>query len=253
MSGCVAWRRSGDCEVTAPISGGSHFSLSCNLNIEFQRPITMANHDVQPVPSAPSMYPQLGSDPQVFRLQRVNEVTNQLRAAIERSENTAGKYKKAVVGLRNTTMLAGCLGAVLGASATAFSLTGIGIVAGIPLASLAALLRVTSVTTAAIQARLSRKLEKHQLTLAPGRSKLDGISKIFSAALVDNTISDDEYRMVLEALDRYRDMKAVLREKGRGPAPAGEGSLRRKIMKEVREQIRKKLELGDETSDMKEV
>ena len=74
---------------------------------------------------------------------------------------------------------------------------------------------------------------------------------------MDNTISDDEYRIVLEALDRYRDMKAAFREKGRGPVPAGEGSLRRKIMKEVREEvreeIRKKLELGDGTSDTKEV
>ena len=106
-----------------------------------------------------------------------------------------------MVSLRNTSIVAGSFGAVLGASATASSLTGIGIVAGIPLASVAALLAVTSVTMVAIQARLQRKLEKHKLTNALGRSKPDGI---VSKALVDNKISDDEYQLVWGAIDSYR-------------------------------------------------
>ena len=174
----------------------------------------------------------------------------QLRKARPRLAN----YKKAVIVLRNTSMVAGSFGAVLGASAAASSMTGIGIVAGIPLAFVAALLGVASVKTATIQARLSRKLEKHQLTAALGRSKLDGKTKIISMTLVDNIISDDEYRMVLENLERYRELKAALRKKGCAPAPSGEDSLQRKITKEVREEMRKKLglELGDGASATKE-
>ena len=185
------------------------------------------------------MYPVIRNDAQVFRLQRVNEVVNELWTAIEKSEATAGKYKKAVISFRNTSIVAGLLGAVSGASATASSMTGVGILAGIPLAAIVA---------------LSRKLAKHQLTTALGRSKLDRISKSVSKALQDNTISDDEYRMVLEAIERFREMRTAFRAKGRAPAPVGEDSLRRKITKEVREEMRKKLslELGDGALTTKE-
>ena len=129
----------------------------------------MANSDPPPTPTAkrpappPSAPPQplystIGNDAQVFRLQRVNEVANELRAAIEKSKATAGKYKKTVVSIQNKSIVAVSLGAVLGASAAASSMTSIGIVTRIPLATVAALLGVTSVATGAIQARLSRKL-----------------------------------------------------------------------------------------------
>ena len=71
----------------------------------------------------------------------MNEVANEHWKAIEKSEATAGKYKKAVISFRNTSIVAGLLGAVLGASATSSSMTGIGILAGIPLAAVAALSR----------------------------------------------------------------------------------------------------------------
>ena len=106
------------------------------------------------------------------------------------------------------------------------------------------MLGVTSVTTAAIQARLQRKLEKHELTTTLAKSKLDGIFKLVSKALMDNIISDDEYRMVLEALERYREMRSALRAQGRAPVPAGENSLRRQITKEVRVELRPRYERG---------
>ena len=207
-------------------------------------------------PSAPPLYPRLGNEAQVFWLQRVNKIANKLRVAIERSENTAGNYKKAVIGLRNTSMVSGSFAVVLGASATATSMTGIGVMAGIPLVTVAAVLGVTSVTTAAIPLRLQRRLEKHGLTTPLTKSKLDGISRIISKTLVDNAISDDEYQMVLEALERYREMRSALGPKGRSPAPAGEDSLRRQIAKEIRKELRKKPDLEHEgvgASDTREV
>ena len=49
-------------------------------------------------------------------------------------------------------------------------------------------------------------------------------------------------------------MRTAFRAKGRAPASVGEDSLRRKITKEVREEMRKKqsLELGDGASTTKE-
>ena len=50
-------------------------------------------------PSAPPLYPAAllqGNDAQVLRLQRVNEVANELRAAIERSEYAYSKFPEVV-------------------------------------------------------------------------------------------------------------------------------------------------------------
>ena len=57
------------------------------------------------------------------------------------------------------------------------------------------------------------KAEKHEKTKTIASTKLNTISSHISKALTDNKITDDEFRMILEELEKYKVMKEEVRTK----------------------------------------
>ena len=59
--------------------------------------------------------------------------------------------------------------------------------------------------------RLSVKAKKHSELVVLAESKLNTIADHVSTALTDGQISDDEFRMVIDEVNKYTQMKAEIR------------------------------------------
>ena len=57
------------------------------------------------------------------------------------------------------------------------------------------------------------KAEKHEKIKMLASAKLDTISSHISKALSDNKVTDEEFRLILEELDKYKVMKEEIRSK----------------------------------------
>ena len=70
------------------------------------------------------------------------------------------------------------------------------------------------------------KAEKHEKIKTIASTKLNKISSHVSKALTDNEITDDEFRLILEELEKYKVMKKEIRTK-----------TKKKIMGETKESL----------------
>ena len=57
------------------------------------------------------------------------------------------------------------------------------------------------------------KAEKHEKIQTIASAKLDTISSHISKALSDNKVTDEEFRLILEELEKYKVMKEEVRTK----------------------------------------
>jgi len=62
------------------------------------------------------------------------------------------------------------------------------------------------------QQKLSRKAEQHEKMKFLAEAKLSSITDLILKALTDNTISEEEYSLILAELDKFRKMKENLRK-----------------------------------------
>ncbi|KAK3743386.1 hypothetical protein QZH41_002129 [Actinostola sp. cb2023] len=90
-------------------------------------------------------------------------------------------------------------------------MTGFGIVAGAPLAGVAALLGIVSGSCAAIARRFERKISKHERTTELAKCKLSTILDLVSKALNDDRFSQEEFSLIVTELDKFRQLKAEIR------------------------------------------
>ena len=87
---------------------------------------------------------------------------------------------------------------MLSTASLATLLSGIGAIAGVPIAGIAALMGITS-TTAGVT------------TISLAESKHLSISRLVSKALTDGSISDVEFNLILREIDNYYSLKGQLR------------------------------------------
>ena len=59
------------------------------------------------------------------------------------------------------------------------------------------------------------KAEKHEKIKTIASAKLDTISSHISKALSDNKVTDEEFRLILEELEKYKVMKEEVRTRKR--------------------------------------
>ena len=87
------------------------------------------------------------------------------------------------------------------------------------------------------------KAEKHEKIKTIASTKLDKISSHISKALSDNKITDDEFQLILEELEKYKVMKEEVRVKTKKKiATELEDTLIEKGRQEARESFRKLVE-----------
>jgi len=91
--------------------------------------------------------------------------------------------------------------------------SGIGFVPGLALEAVTGVAGLQDAAGVVVSRRCSRKVAKHEAVRILASSKLNTVHSHISKALEDCKISDDEYKLVLDEVEKYRAMKEELRRK----------------------------------------
>ena len=186
-----------------------------------------------------SIYPNVPQSGDNFRLQKTYDALGSLEKEVKHYENVRKKYKRTQNMFSKVSVGTGLFSVILGSSGLGTSLTGFGLVVGVPLGSLAGVFGLTSVGCAAVSKRLSQKVSKHDQTVAVARAKVNSIRDLVSKALKDNRISDEEFSLILSEVDKFETLKLQIRQKSR---KEDEKSVNiTKLREEVRGEILKEL------------
>ena len=90
--------------------------------------------------------------------------------------------------------------------------------------------------------KTTTKAEKHLKIKILASSKLNTIASHISKAMMDNYISDDEFKLIMEELNKYKAMKEEIRNNTKKKLKAEEESLIERGRQEARESFRKLVE-----------
>ncbi|KXJ06310.1 hypothetical protein AC249_AIPGENE3336 [Exaiptasia diaphana] len=150
-----------------------------------------------------------------FRLQKTYDALGSLEKEVKHYENVRKKYKRTQSTFSKLSMGTGVLSVILGSSGLGTSLSGF--VVGVPLGALGGVFGLTSVGCAAVSKRLSNKVSKHDATVATAKSKANSMTArdLVSKALKDNKISDEEFSLILNEVDKFQALKQSIRRKSR--------------------------------------
>jgi hypothetical protein len=159
------------------------------------------------VPEYNKLYPSLPvEDGQNYRLQKITEIENKLIKERNDRESLYKKYKR-VVNITDgvdTAFLTG--GIILGSVGFAIPLL-------LPLEISAIVLGVLGGGLNLIRRKLNFKVKKHYEIKTLADSKINSIHNLISTALVDNKISEIEFKHILDESEKYYQMKSELHSK----------------------------------------
>ncbi|KAL9986218.1 hypothetical protein ACROYT_G000327 [Oculina patagonica] len=212
---------------------------------------TMSSANV--LPSAPAygdreetqLYPSLPTNAENFRLTEISKIEKEISAEAEHYRLVLKKYKKVRKVIHYSVVCLGAVTAALSSGAVATSLTGVGIVIGVPVAAVAGISGAASTGLSVINKKLERKVNKHSRILALAVAKHDSINSSVSQALNDNLVSDKEFQLITREMQKYRQLKDTLRsnfaKKQTNSLQPDIGKIREEIKREERKRLEKKL------------
>ena len=159
----------------------------------------------------PNLNPTAQQKPQSYRLNKLSEIEAYFLSAIEVREQIAKKMKRfntntgiVDTGLITSTVITG------GISIAAFA-SGVGLSVGIAFSGTSLLLSLATAITQKFFKIFTVKPEKHDAIKLLAQSKLDSITNIISQAMQDGDISPTEFQKVLQEVEKYRKLKADIR------------------------------------------
>ena len=195
-----------------------------------------------PTPSAPPI--NVGDDKgHSYRLKVISDVEKFLENEIAKRDAFSKKYFR-IAKITNTvdsvlntiTLGAGVTGAALLATVVAAPIV-LGLEIGAAATGLISLLGNVVVN------KTTTKAEKHLKIKMLASAKLDTIASHISKALMDNYVSDDEFKLIMEELNKYKAMKEEIRSNSKKKLmEEEEASLIEKGRQEARESFRKLVE-----------
>ena len=195
-------------------------------------------------PTAPNVV-NGGSDDRghSYRLKIIREVQNFLEEEINKRDTFSKKYFRIakVVNMIDNTLITITIGAE-GTSAVLLS-TGVG-------APFALALGISGVVTGAVSLignifskKATTKAEKHLKIKTLAMAKLDTIASHISKALTDDFISNEEFNLIMEEMNKYKALKEEIRNNTKKKLKTEEEeSLIERGRQEARESFRKLVE-----------
>ena len=160
------------------------------------------------------LYPPLETTGDNHRLQHVVEVRSRLE---KERDFRATLYKKYRRGGGGANVVDG-LDTGLSVAGAAMAATGVGLLTTIIAAPVAIGLQAGAIACGLLGAggrficrRLEAKARKHDQIRVLAVSKFNSITDRISAALTDDKISEEEFRLILSEVDKYDQMKAEIR------------------------------------------
>ncbi|CAG2216841.1 unnamed protein product [Mytilus edulis] len=189
-------------------------------------------------PTAPDLYPELPiEDGQNYRLQKITEIEKTLINERDKRKSLYKKYKRGV----NVTD-----GVDTSLISTSVVLAGIGIafpillpiqIAAVVCGSLGGLVKL-------IRRKLTTKSKKHYEIKTMAECKLNSIKDLISKSLTDGQISADEFKLILDELEKYNKMKENIRTKQ--TQTVMNDNERKKLIEETENRMNKMAEGGYE-------
>ena len=177
----------------------------------------------QVTPTAPcvdgtsgALYPELpdrcatAPPDQSYRLQEISQLKQHLEDERDKRSQLYKKYSRGVNALDgvHTALLAAGMGMGIGGVGLLSTIIAAPVVLGLEIAALAC--GVLGATGKFVGRRLAVKARKHDEIRVLAESKLNTISDHISGALVDGQISDEEFRLVVDEVSKYNQMKAEI-------------------------------------------
>ena len=200
--------------------------------------------DIRENPTAPNIV-NGGSDDRghSYRLKVITDVQTFLEEEIQKRDAFSKKYFRIskIVNIADNTLIVITIGAE-GAGAVLLS-TGVG-------APFALALGISGVVTGAISLignifskKATTKAEKHLKIKTLATAKLDTIASYISKAMIDDYISDEEFKLIMSEMDKYKAMKEEIRSNTKKKLKTEEEeSLIERGRQEARESFRKLVE-----------
>ena len=130
-----------------------------------------------PVPQSTQLYPNIPAtiNAENFRLTEISKIEEEIAGEVEHYRLVLKKYynKKVRKVIHYSVVCLGTATAALSSGAVVTSITGIGVLAGAPVAAIAASSRAASTGLAVINKKLERKVNKHSKIHALAVAKHD--------------------------------------------------------------------------------
>ena len=179
------------------------------------------------------IYPDLNSaaplEPQLYWLNKLSAIEAFFLNEVEVRKQIAKKKKwfNTITGIVDTDLVTSTV--ITGAISIAAFATGVGLPVGIALSGTSLLLSLATTITRKSFKILTVKQEKHDAIKLLAQNKLDSIANTISQAMQDGDISPTEFHKVLEEVEKYRKLKADIRNEAKAKV--------KKITKEQREEL----------------
>ena len=178
-----------------------------------------------------------------YRLNIIREIQAYLEGEIKNRESFSKKYFRIakVVNMIDNTLITITIGAE-GTGAILLA-TGVGAPFALALGISGAVTGAVSLIGNFFSKKATTKAEKHLKIKTLAIAKLDTISSHISKALTDNFISDEEFKLIMEEMDKYKALKEEIRNNTKKKLKTEEEeSLIERGRQEARESFRKLVE-----------
>ena len=178
-----------------------------------------------------------------YRLNIIREIQAYLEGEIKNRESFSKKYFRIakVVNMIDNTLITITIGAE-GTGAILLA-TGVGAPFALALGISGAVTGAVSLIGNFFSKKATTKAEKHLKIETLAIAKLDTISSHISKALTDNFISDEEFKLIMEEMDKYKALKEEIRNNTKKKLKTEEEeSLIERGRQEARESFRKLVE-----------
>ena len=187
---------------------------------------------------------EMGNDQgNTYRLKVISDVQKFLETEINNRDAFSKKYSRVAKIVNNIdNVLIGITVCAEGAGAIMLA-TGVGapFALGVGIAG-AATGAISLIGNIAVK-KTTTKAEKHLKIKTLASAKLDTIASHISKAMMDNHISDDEFKLIMEELNKYKALKEEIRNNTKKKLKTEEQeSLIEKGRQETRESFRKLVE-----------
>ena len=196
-----------------------------------------------------NIYPKIPTAPPIedqgqgYRLQKINEIQAFLEKEVATREALSKKYFRAARILDNvdTVLIMITIGG--GAGGVALLSTVIEAPAVIAIEGVALFMGFLSIIGKYSVKKSTSKAEKDEKIKMIASAKLNTIASHVSKALSDNKVTDEQFRLILEELEKYKVMMEKVRSKTKKKiATETEETLIEKGRQEARESFRKLVE-----------
>ena len=149
--------------------------------------------------------------PQSYRLQEISQLKKRLEDEKDKRAELYKKYRRGVNVLDgvDTALLTVGMGMGVGGVGLLSTIIAAPVVLGLEITALTC--GVLGVTGKFVGRRLAVKAQKHDEVRVLAESKLNTVANHVSTALLDGQISDDEFRLVIDEVAKYRQMKLEIR------------------------------------------